>query len=172
MLRDNWYRQVSLRTFAKSYAGRELDPTSSKGSEAGAGEKGAAGLTTARSVGRRHARKSNSPKNSLLAHLENRPGSWLPHWLLAGAGEFQTATWAVLSIYIPRNPTKVLLWTFISTILIHFSLWVSNSIGTYSYNSELAIGAIAGWLYLLNFLRAVRPIGHFIVILSLVRLRS
>ena len=157
MLRDGWFRRISGKGGLKF-----ADPTSPKGDES---TKGVKHVPEASKMARgsMSRRKGNSPKIS-LRFSDVRVGAFFPLWLSTWFMELQMATRAIVAIYVPRNPTKVLLWTFISAILIHFSLWASGSFGAhYGYRPELAIGAIGGWLYMLNFLRAFRPIGHFIV---------
>ena len=48
----------------------------------------------------------------------------------------------------------------------NFIIWSTYGISTSSYEIELAISAIGAYLYLLTFLRALRPVGHYIVIIT------
>ena len=57
-----------------------------------------------------------------------------------------------------------LLWVFIALVTYHYALWFRGE--TTVYNPELAVAAVAGYLYLLYFAPGFQAIGHFQVIIS------
>lgn len=52
------------------------------------------------------------------------------------------------------------------TIYYSFFHWITFGVNPDSHEIELAISAVSGYLYLLSFLRALRPVGHYIVIIN------
>ena len=72
-----------------------------------------------------------------------------------------TAVWRTFRLDTVRY---MALWGFLAALVYHFVTWRLGA--EVAYNADLAIAAVLGWVFALQFCRTYRAVGIFVVVLQ------